>query len=164
MIRRSVSFARTRATFSLSVLQRMTIQLRLSSTQLQRVDGSDASMGKKGCSAYKEASMPATEPAVVANLDAANPLHRSRLVGKELSTYNDMRLYAATPPIEALRLMLHLAATNFDSIKKEYFKIMTNDVSRTYFYAPLQEGQHVCKVTTRKYTPRAGAYVWKVKL
>ena len=37
--------------------------------------------------------------------DEANPLYRSRLVGKEFNTYNDLSLYAATPPIEALRLM-----------------------------------------------------------
>ena len=54
-----------------------------------------------------------------------------------------MSLYAAVPPIEALRLILHLAATNFDSTQKEYFKIMTNDVSRAYFYAPIQEGQNI---------------------
>ena len=43
--------------------------------------------------------------------DEANPLYRSRLVGKEFNAYNDLSLYAATPPIEALRLILHLAAT-----------------------------------------------------
>ena len=44
--------------------------------------------------------------------DASNPLYRSRLVGKEFNTYNDMSLYAATMPTEALRLILHIAATN----------------------------------------------------
>ena len=44
--------------------------------------------------------------------DATNPLYRSRLVGKEFYTHNDVSLYAATPPIEALRLILHIAATN----------------------------------------------------
>ena len=44
--------------------------------------------------------------------DTSNPLYRSRLVGKEFNTHNDMSLYAATPPIEALRLILHIAATN----------------------------------------------------
>ena len=72
--------------------------------------------------------------------DATNPLYRSRLVGKEFNTYNDMSLYAATPPTEALRLILSLAATNRN---KSHYKIMTNDVSRAYFYAPIQEGQHI---------------------
>ena len=66
--------------------------------------------------------------------------YRSRLVGNEFNTYNDMSLYAATPPTEALRLILHLAATNRQTSQ---FKIMTNDVSRAYFYAPIQEGQHI---------------------
>ena len=44
--------------------------------------------------------------------DANNPLYRSRLVGKDFNTHNDMSLYAATPPIEALRLILHIASTN----------------------------------------------------
>ena len=72
--------------------------------------------------------------------DATNPLYRSRLVGKEFNTYNDLSLYAATPPIEALRLTLHLAATNQQTAN---YQIMTNDVSRAYFYAPIQEGQHI---------------------
>ena len=62
--------------------------------------------------------------------DTINPLYRSRLVGKEFNTYNDLSLYAATPPIEALRLILHLAATNYQTAN---YKIMTNDVSRAFF-------------------------------
>merc|ERR1712110_976742 len=72
--------------------------------------------------------------------DSANPLYRSRLVGKEFNTYNDVSLYAATPPIEALRLILSLAATDN---KSGNYKVMTNDVSRAYFYAPIQEGQYI---------------------
>ena len=68
--------------------------------------------------------------------DAKNPLYRSRLVGKEFNTYNDITLYAATPPLEALRLIISLAATY-------KYDIMTNDVSRAYFYAPVKEGQYI---------------------
>ena len=66
--------------------------------------------------------------------DETNPLYRSRLLGKDFNTYNDLSLYAATPPIEVLRLILHLAASN------NGYKVMTNDVSRAYFYAPVKEG------------------------
>ena len=62
-------------------------------------------------------------------------------VGKEFNTHNDMTLYAATPPLEALRLILSIAATNNNS--GEHYKIMTNDVSRAYFYAPVKEGQYI---------------------
>ena len=72
--------------------------------------------------------------------DKANPLYRSRLVGKEFNTYKDMSLYTATPPIEALRLTLSLAAiTNNGS----NFKVMTNDTSQACFDAPVQEGQYI---------------------
>ena len=74
--------------------------------------------------------------------DEKNPLYRSRLVGKEFNTHNDVSLYAATPPIEALRLILHIAATNHANGAQ--YQVMTNDVSRAYFYAPIQEGQHIC--------------------
>ena len=43
--------------------------------------------------------------------DTANPNHRSRVVGREFNTYRDDALYAATPPLEALRLIISHAAT-----------------------------------------------------
>ena len=52
-----------------------------------------------------------------------------------------MTLYAATPPLEALRLILSIAATNHQN--ESNYKIMTNDVSRAYFYAPVKEGQYI---------------------
>ena len=63
--------------------------------------------------------------------DAAKPNYRSRLVGKEYKTYVDDSLYASTPPLEALRLILSRAAT-YDGQARE---IMVNDVRRAYFYA-----------------------------
>lgn len=57
-------------------------------------------------------------------------------MGKEFNTYNDIALYAATPPLEALRIILSLGVT-------KGYDIMTNDVSRAYFYAPVQEGQYI---------------------
>ena len=62
-------------------------------------------------------------------------------MGKEFNTHNDMTLYAATPPLEALRLILHLAATY--RVGESNYMIMTNDVSRAYFYAPVKEGQYI---------------------
>ena len=69
--------------------------------------------------------------------DEANPLYRSRLVGQEFNTSNDVSLYAATPPLELLRTLISIAASN------RGYKLMTNDVSRAYFYAPMQEGHKV---------------------
>ena len=42
--------------------------------------------------------------------DTANPNYRSRLMGREFNTYRDDALYAATPPLEALRLIISHAA------------------------------------------------------
>ena len=60
--------------------------------------------------------------------DTAQPNYRSRLVAKEFKG-NDERpeWFAATPPSECLKLMLHRLASD----KKNYA-----DVSRAYFYAP----------------------------
>ena len=56
--------------------------------------------------------------------DNTNPLYSSRRVGKELNTYNGVSLYAATPLIESLRALLHLAATNNE---EGNYKVVTND-------------------------------------
>ena len=66
--------------------------------------------------------------------DAANPNCRSRLVGREFNVGRDDSLYAATPPLEALRLVLSDAAT-WTGTNRERKAIMINDVRRAYFYA-----------------------------
>ena len=43
--------------------------------------------------------------------DTDNPKTRSRLVGKEFRTGPDDALFASTPPLEALRLIVSRAAT-----------------------------------------------------
>ena len=62
--------------------------------------------------------------------DAANPNIRSRLVGKEFKVEENPELFAATPPLEALRVVLSRAANDPEA------KVMLNDVSRAYFNAP----------------------------
>ena len=65
--------------------------------------------------------------------DCAHPKIRSRLVGKEFRTGPDDALYASTPPLEALRLIVSRAATYSNGeLAKE---VMVNDVSRAHFYA-----------------------------
>ena len=43
--------------------------------------------------------------------DEENPIYRSRFVGKEFNDRELEGLFAATPPLEALRLLLSWAAT-----------------------------------------------------
>ena len=66
--------------------------------------------------------------------DAKEPNCRSRLVGREFNVGRDDTLYAATPPLEALRCVLSFAAT-WGEGEAERRCIMINDVRRAYFYA-----------------------------
>jgi len=65
--------------------------------------------------------------------DERNPLHRSRFVGKEFNDGKDATLFAATPPLEALRLLVSEAATDDGGHHRKV--IMINDVARAYFEA-----------------------------
>ena len=67
--------------------------------------------------------------------DKANPDYRSRMVAKDIKHKWDVReeLFAATPPLEAFRLVLSHAATVERGAKRRC--VMTNDVRRAYFHA-----------------------------
>ena len=51
--------------------------------------------------------------------DAKKPLIRSRFVVKEIATYKSDDFFAATPPLEALRLLLSMAASSGRDVKVE---------------------------------------------
>ena len=63
---------------------------------------------------------------------------RSRLVGREFNIGKDDNLYAATPPLEALRWVLSVAGTWARGRFRERRSVMINDVRRAYFYAHIQ--------------------------
>ena len=65
--------------------------------------------------------------------DLRNPNYRSRLVGREMKTDSRLDLFAATPPLESLRLLCSLCANN--QSRRDPFRIMSIDVRRAYFYA-----------------------------
>ena len=65
--------------------------------------------------------------------DSEKPDYRSRLVGQEFATHRDDSLYASTPPLEAMRLVLSHAATIGNGEEKRH--ILIADVKRAYFYA-----------------------------
>ena len=67
--------------------------------------------------------------------DRDNPNYRSRLVGREFNEGHDDLLYASTPPLEAMRLILSHAATTDDDQPGRRRQVMINDVRRAYFYA-----------------------------
>ena len=73
--------------------------------------------------------------------DRLNPNHRSRLVGREYNQGKDDTLYASTPPLEALRLIVSHAASVDPERPGERRELMVNDVRRAYFYA--RQRRHV---------------------
>jgi hypothetical protein len=68
--------------------------------------------------------------------DVDHPNYRCRLVAKEFNDGEAAGLFAATPPLEALRLLLHDAATTGSGRERQV--VMINDVSRAFFEAPMQ--------------------------
>ena len=58
------------------------------------------------------------------------PNYRSRLVAREINNYKRDDRFAATPPLEALKLLLAMVASGN---KGEV--LMLNDVSRAFFHA-----------------------------
>ena len=67
--------------------------------------------------------------------------YRSRFVAMEFNTQKVNGLYASTPPLEALKLLISDAATRTsDTFKEEEEEkvIMVNDVARAYFEAKVE--------------------------
>merc|ERR1712086_1148632 len=62
-------------------------------------------------------------------------LYRSRLVGKEFADNKLDGLFAGTPPLEALRFLVHEAATVEGEEEEQEKVIMVNDVARAFFEA-----------------------------
>ena len=60
--------------------------------------------------------------------DKIHPNYRSRFVAKEINTYKRMGPFAATPPLEAIKMLLSMVNTN----NKEDV-VMVNGVSRPFF-------------------------------
>ena len=63
--------------------------------------------------------------------DSERPDYRSRCVGKGYNTGVDPALYAATPPLEALKLILGHTAIH----RQDGLHVLLSDVKRAYFHA-----------------------------
>ena len=68
--------------------------------------------------------------------DDDRPKYRSRLVARELNTHDETGLFAATPPLEAKKVLFSMAMTDMATPPRETKKLAFFDVSRAYFYAP----------------------------
>ena len=70
--------------------------------------------------------------------DDDSPVYRSRLVAKEFRAGAQEGVFAATPPLEAVRLLLSDAATLPDHDQQSDKVVMINDVARAFFEAPVR--------------------------
>ncbi len=69
--------------------------------------------------------------------DIESPDYRARLVGREIKRDKRDDLFAATPPLESLRMLLSICASNQRHLEEHRNHIiMSNDIKRAYFYAP----------------------------
>lgn len=65
--------------------------------------------------------------------DDDNPNYRARLVGREIKIDQRPDLFAATPPLEALRMIFSICASNQHG--KDPYRILSSDIKRAYFFA-----------------------------
>ncbi len=80
--------------------------------------------------------------------DDEHPIIRSRLVAMEIRTAGQDAIFAPTPPLESLRMILSLASTsipsqgwfpNWNPDSEERTQVMMVDISRAYFNAKTSE-------------------------
>ena len=80
--------------------------------------------------------------------DDTNPNIRSRLVARQIRQPGEEAIFAPTPPLESLRTILFLAATNVqgraphvhDPRSERRIQISAIDISRAYFNASIEDG------------------------
>ena len=70
--------------------------------------------------------------------DRGAPNYQSRLVAREYNDSKDDTLYASTPPLEALRMIVSHSSTIDPAKPQDRREIMVNDVRRAYFYVKQQ--------------------------
>ena len=71
--------------------------------------------------------------------DQGDPEYRSRRVAMEIKRKYDEDIFAATPPLEAKKLLFSLAVTGTHKTTKP-LKLLFVDVKRAYFYAKSKVG------------------------
>ena len=93
--------------------------------------------------------------------DQERPDYRSRLVGRELAIDKRLDLFAATPPLESLKMICAICGSN--QKRRGPFKIMTVGVRRAYFYAKAQRSVFI-EIPEEDREPRDEKMVGKLSL
>ena len=87
--------------------------------------------------------------------DHANPVFRSRLVGKEFNSRQIDGFLAGTPPLEGSRFLMHEAATIVEEEEMGSKVPMTNDVARAFVEAPVT--RNICAEIPKEFLSAADA-------
>ncbi len=93
--------------------------------------------------------------------DAESPNYRARLVGRELALDNRLDLFAATPPLEALRILCSMRASNQNRMRP--YRIPSIDVKRAYFHAKSQRPVYI-KIPAEDFEPGDEGRVGRLNL
>ena len=93
--------------------------------------------------------------------DAQNPNYRARLVGREIKTDKRLDLFAATPPLESLRMVSSMCASN--QRRSQPYRILSIDIKRAYFYAPAERPVYI-EIPVEDYQPGDENLVGKLEL
>ena len=93
--------------------------------------------------------------------DATRPDYRSRLVGRELNLDKRLDLFAATPPLESLRMICSICASNQN--RKDPFRMLSIDVKRAYFYAKAKRSVYI-EIPIEDWEPGDEGRVGKLEL
>ena len=89
------------------------------------------------------------------------PNYRARLVGREINTHVRQDLFAATPPLESLRALCSICASNQHGSRP--YRMMAVDVKRAYFYAPSRRAIYI-EIPVEDYEPGDEDKVAKLNL
>ena len=111
--------------------------------------------------------------------DDEHPEYRSRLVAKEINRSPSDEMFAATPPLEAKKMLFSMAMTEFAHGRARNFqgvqKLLFVDVKRAYVYAPARRAVYAslpdeepmpgfcAKLNVSMYGTRDAASNWEEK-
>ena len=93
--------------------------------------------------------------------DSQVPNYRARLVGREIKMDRRLDLFAATPPLESLRMISSICASN--QRKSQPYRILSIDIKRAYFYAPAERPVYI-EIPVEDYEPGDEGMVGKLML
>ena len=75
------------------------------------------------------------------------PEYRSRFVAKEINRKASDEMFAATPPLEAKKILFSMAASQPEPHSRDPLKLCFIDVKMACFYAPSAWGR-ICEIAT----------------